>query len=479
MHIPRIIIAGLSGGSGKTLFSLGLTRAWLQQGIAVQAYKKGPDYIDAAWLALASGRPVSNLDPFFLDEERLQALFVSRFVQHAGKSKAGVALVEGNRGLFDGRDVQGTCSTMALARLLGLPVILAMDCTKMTRTAAAIVQGINSFQAEGSKGNLAGLMLNNVGTSRHEKQLRQSIELYTNVPVLGALPRQSANPLPERHMGLSLSHTSAQKEETERVLDALALLIRQHADTETLYNIAQDADPIPTIAEQNPVETFWAMCGSQQPYAPKCRIGYVQDEALWFYYEENLAALTRAGAELVQLSLFDPAPWPVLDGLYMGGGFPELFAGAIAQSPHLAQIWEMAEAGKPVYAECGGFMVLAASLTMLHKDYQMAGVLPVSTRFFPKPQGLGYVEACTDIPNAFHPLGSVWRGHEFHYSQAECPPETAFALSLHAGRGMGTRHGVHKDGLVYKNVFAAYTHIFAPAVPHWAENFVTCAAENK
>ncbi len=484
MDIPRLLIAGLSGGSGKTLFSLGLTRAWQQKGLAVKVYKKGPDYIDAAWLALAGQRPVSNLDPFFLNNICLKALFMSGFAE----AKADIALVEGNRGLFDGRDVQGSCSTMALAHLLDIPVILAMDCSKMTRTAAAIVQGVHNFQSVTEKGNLAGVILNNMGSARHETQVRQALAMYTDVPVFGALPRQKNNPLPERHMGLSLSQNSTQREETEKLLDALALLVRQHADIETLLDLAQDTKPMdapdssgrPDIlgtagAEAN-TEYFWQVCGDNGAQkTPVCRIGYVRDDALWFYYEENLKALERAGAELVELSLLNPKPWPHVDGLYLGGGFPELFAGIIAQSPHLSRIREMAESGQPVYAECGGFMVLATSLSMLQKTHTMAGILPVSTRFFPKPQGLGYVEAKTDMPNAFHPVGCVWRGHEFHYSRAEYPPETLFALTLLAGHGMGKQNNVYKDGLVYKNVFASYTHLFAPSVPHWAKNFVACA----
>lgn len=484
MNIPRLVISGLSGGSGKTLLSLGLTRAYVRRGLTVQPCKKGPDYIDAAWLALAAGRPATNLDPYFLPSEGLRAQLIHAcrsFGTAPGVSErhsAGLAVIEGNRGLYDGRDVAGSCSTAQVAQALTAPVVLALNCAKMTRTAAALVAGVAAFEP-GLR--LAGVVINNTGSARHASQVRLAIETHTDIPVFGALPRLRDNPLPERHMGLTLRRAAP---EQDAMLNRLADYVAAHVDLEALLTLARTAPALPDegapgLDEPESIpQTPPEKAGTT---TPRPHIGFVRDDALWFYYEENLEALRREGVELVELSLLDPAPWPALDGLYLGGGFPELFADAIAASPHLADIRALSMAGRPVYAECGGFMVLCEALRLPdgpEHGIPMAGLLPARTRFFPRPQGLGYVEATTLESNPFHPVGSVWRGHEFHYSRCEAldptrPPR--FALSLAPGTGMGTGPHGGRDGLCVRNTFAAYTHLFAPAVPHWAKNFAAAA----
>ena len=454
MKQPRIVISGLSGGSGKTLVSLGLSRLFTRHGLAVQACKKGPDYIDYAWLSLASGRPAACLDPYFLEGKDL----LRQFCRVCARQSSDLAVIEGNRGLFDGRDVEGSCSTSHVARLLQAPVLLTMNCAKMTRTAAAIVAGIAGFEPDLK---LAGVLLNNVAGERHGTMLRRAVESYTDIPVLGILPRLHQNPLPERHMGLSLN---AADEEAHAVLDTLADMVRDHADTDAILALARTAPELPDTAI--PDET---------PSAPSSRprIGYVQDRALWFYYEENLEALRDAGADLIPLSMFDDAPWPKLDGLYLGGGYPELFAEEISASPHLQDIRTLSLSNRPVYAECGGFMLLCRSLLLHDGPRPMADLLPASARFFRRPQGLGYVTARVVADNPFHPLGSTWRGHEFHYSRCEWPQgaEPSCCLELTPGTGMYEKSGVHYDGLLIRRTFGCWTHLFAPAVPHWARLF--------
>lgn len=534
----RICISALSGGGGKTLLSLGLARAFFRQGLAVQPFKKGPDYIDAAWLSLAAGRQASNLDPYFLPPARLRALF--RHVME--RSGARLALLEGNRGLFDGMDVRGSCATAELARTLDCPVLLSLDCTKMTRTAAALVAGIRNFEP-GLR--LAGVVLNQVASARHEGILREAITAYTDVPVLGAIPRLRENPLPERHMGLASLCGDDLSPQAQEILEKLADVVRDHVDMERMLAIADD---LPALPEEPDFwdEAAWAGEGAVAPsgagrsaachagtafaagagascegaaptgtlsvtsprattpdstqtgrdegiVASRCRtlrpadspepaprIGYVRDRALWFYYEENLEALRRAGAELVRLSLLDDAPWPELDGLYLGGGFPEDWARELASSPHLARLATLAGEGLPIYAECGGFMVLASALERDGQRWPMSGIFPVETRFCPKPQGLGYVRADVVLPNPYFPQGSVLRGHEFHYSLCHEPAAVSgrleHALRLRKGTGMGRdAEGHGRDGLVSGRVWAAYCHIFAPAVPGWAPRFVDLA----
>ena len=528
----RICISALSGGGGKTLLSLGLARAFSRQGLAVQPFKKGPDYIDAAWLSLAAGRQASNLDPYFLSPARLRALF--RHVME--RSGARLALLEGNRGLFDGMDVRGSCATAELARTLDCPVLLSLDCTKMTRTAAALVAGVRNFEP-GLR--LAGVVLNQVASARHEGILREAITTYTDVPVLGAIPRLRENPLPERHMGLASLCGDDLSPQAQEILEKLADVVRDHVDMERVLAIADD---LPALPEEPDFwdEAAWAGEGAVAPsgagrsaachagtafaagagascegaaptgtlsvtsprattpdstqtgrdegiVASRCRtlrpadspepaprIGYVRDRALWFYYEENLEALRRAGAELVRLSLLDDAAWPELDGLYLGGGFPEDWARELSASPHLAQLGTRAAKGLPIYAECGGFMVLDG------QRWPMSGIFPVETRFCPKPQGLGYVRADVVLPNPYFPQGSVLRGHEFHYSLCHEPAAVSgrldHALRLRKGTGMGRdAEGHGRDGLVSGRVWAAYCHIFAPAVPGWAPRFVELA----
>lgn len=536
----RICISALSGGGGKTLLSLGLARAFSRQGLAVQPFKKGPDYIDAAWLSLAAGRQASNLDPYFLSPARLRALF--RHVM--GRSGARLALLEGNRGLFDGMDVRGSCATAELARTLDCPVLLSLDCTKMTRTAAALVAGVRNFEP-GLR--LAGVVLNQVASARHEGILREAITTYTDVPVLGAIPRLRENPLPERHMGLASLCGDDLSPQAQEILEKLADVVLDHVDMDRVLSIADDLPDLPEgpdfwdeaawagediVASSGKGQSATCEAGTasvagagascegtapagalsgralqttasegQQADSTAClvdgvslsraccpagsmksapRIGYVRDRALWFYYEENLEALRRAGAELVRLSLLDDASWPELDGLYLGGGFPEDWARELSASPHLARLATLAEAGLPIYAECGGFMVLASALERDGQRWPMSGIFPVETRFCPKPQGLGYVRADVVLPNPYFPQGSVLRGHEFHYSLCHEPAAVSgrldHALRLRKGTGMGRdAEGHGRDGLVSGRVWAAYCHIFAPAVPGWAPRFVDLA----
>ncbi len=499
MLIPRLIISALRGGGGKTLLSLGLCRALRASGTAVKPFKKGPDYIDAHWLELAAKAPCTNLDPYFLEQEQLRALFVHAWQQKAQhvpfpptlqqqQEPYGLALLEGNRGLFDGQDIYGSCSTAEVARALKAPVILSLDITKMTRTSAALIQGMAHFEKDV---HIAAVVLNQVGSARHEKIVRQAIEHYTDIPVLGAIPRLKDNPLPERHMGLCQGHTS-QAQDVETILDTLGTTISQYCDVQGLISLAKATQPLP------PTPPFWP----EKPQstvtldtAPKVRIGYIYDTAFWFYYAENLEALARQGAELLPLSILDATPWPQdLDGLYIGGGYPEEFAEEITNSPHLAQIKAFSEQNMPIYAECGGFMLLAQALIRDGNSHTMAQIFPVSTTFFPKPQGLGYVQATVCAENAFHPQGQAVRGHEFHYSQCVTahPEKLAFCLHLKKGTGMGhvstqdaepctqdrTQHkpvSPNGDGLFVRNTFVSYTHIFAPACPWWAENFVSLA----
>lgn len=465
---PRLVLAGLSGGAGKTILTLGICRALAAAGLRVRPFKKGPDYIDAAWLGLAAGRDATNLDPFLLPESRLLPLFLEK------SRDVDISVVEGNRGIFDGMDVAGSCSTAALARQLDAPVVLILDATKMTRTAAALVAGVAAFEPGL---NLAGVVANRTAGARHRDILRRSIESLARVPVVGLLPKIPKNPIPERHMGLV---SDREQGAVDAILDGIAAVVREHVDLDRLVAIARSAPPLPDAAPDAPACDAPLSGAADSGEAPV--IGVVRDAALWFYYPENLEALEQAGARLAAVSLLDDAPWPALDGLYLGGGFPETHVEALAKDTAMrARVAGLAASGMPVYAECGGFMYLCRGLVIDGAHYPMAGVFPVDTTLCAKPQGLGYSLARVVADNPFHPVGTLLHGHEFHYSRCQAalegslPGPESFCLRMERGVGMHAGH----DGLLFRNTFAAYTHIHAHGAPHWARNFVNAAREWK
>lgn len=471
MSIPRIVISGLSGGAGKTMLSLGLVRAFSRRGLKVKAFKKGPDYIDAAWLAKAAKAPQGNLDPFFCPGERLAAAF------HNGSLNYDLAIIEGNRGLFDGLDISGSCSTSEVARILKAPVLLILDCTKMTRTAAALVKGCVSFE---DNLTLCGVILNRTGNERHRNLVKKAVEELANVPVLGLLPRVAEGLIQERHMGLAGIDEHGQ---SETFLDSLADFIEMHTDLEAIYAKAQCAPKLHAPEDSKPQQNTAppSLAPFSLPSSSPC-IGYIYDAAFWFYYRENLTALEKAGARLLPLSLLTSQSWPELDGLYIGGGLPELHLHQLAENGQLRRhVSRLADTGLPIYAECGGLMYLSQAIIHENRRYPMSGVFPVSIGLHPKPQGLGYVEAEVIKESPFHPVGTLLRGHEFHFSAVTKEvrdvvspgDESTFALRLYRGKGIrSVSQSLAYDGLLYKNTFASYTHIYAPSSPHWAPAFI-------
>jgi cobyrinic acid a,c-diamide synthase len=444
---PRLVIAGLSGDSGKTLLSLGLTRAFSSRGIRVAPYKKGPDYIDPAWLGAAAGVPARNLDTFIMPPEALGTAL--------GRARdAGLILVEGNRGLFDGVDAHGTHSTAALAKRLGAPVLLVLDVTKMTRTAAAIVKGCVELDPEVE---IAGVVLNQVATERQEGIIREAMEHASLPPVLGAIPRLRDDLLPGRHLGLV---TVAEHPEHELALIRASEVVGSHVELDAVLERASRA-PAVELPELSPPKEQAAV-----------RIAVFRDEAFSFYYPENLELLEDLGAELVDVS---PAgSWPEeIDGLYIGGGFPEMHAPRLAEHREtMEEIHQAAALGMPVYAECGGLMYLSRELIVDGRSYEMAGVLDIQVEQTSRPQGHGYVVAEVDQPNAFFPEGTSLSGHEFHYSRI-MSGAAPYGTCLDVKRGVGAGGG--RDGLISGRVWASYLHVHALGTPGWARALVELA----
>jgi cobyrinic acid a,c-diamide synthase len=459
MAFPRILISALRGGSGKTIVSLGLIASLRKQGMAVAPFKKGPDFIDAGWLALAAGHPCHNLDTFLIPSESILLSFTLQC------GAADLAVIEGNRGLYDGIDLEGSTSTSELAKLLKAPVVLVIDCTKSTRTVAAMVLGCLRFDPDVY---IAGVILNRVAGARHETVLRQAVESYCHIPVVGAIPKLSENAFPERHMGLVPTPEHAWAGES---VDRAAGIAEQYLDLERLVAIARDAPELSGgVADTDVARLF----GGQPRAGERPRIGVVQDGAFQFYYPENIAALEAAGAEVIPIRALADRNLPEVDGLYIGGGFPETHAEALADNePFRQDVLRRAREGLPIYAECGGLMFLGDSLVLGDVTYPMAGVLPIVFGFSKRPQGHGYTVFQVDRPNPYFPVGSEVRGHEFHYSKVLRCDGRADDFAFRMVRGEGIQGD--RDGLCYKSVLATYTHIHALGTPAWADAMVAAA----
>jgi len=450
---PRLIISGLAGDAGKTMISLALLLALRRKHLPLRAFKKGPDYIDPAWLGWGAGHPARNLDTFLFGAE----VTASSFARNAISD--GVNLVEGARGLFDGFDTAGTYSTAELAKLLHAPLILVLDATKMTRTAAALVQGCQKFDPDL---NFAGVVLNRVNGKRHEYILRTCIEQSCGIPVVGAVPKISAEDLvTTRHLGLMTPQEHGPTAALETVLlDKVASAL----DIGRLAELA-NAAPALDAAREPRVEL---------PDGSGLKIGVLQDPAFTFYYPENLEMLEHTGAELVSVSALSADHVPEnLQALYIGGGFPETHAERLAANRNfLASLRATAERGLPIYAECGGLMLLSAAIGWQGERYEMAGVLPFEVEVCVDAQGHGYAELLVDTPNPFFEPGVTLRGHEFHYSRivVQQPPTTTACVVL---RGSGCWKG--RDAVLVHNVWAAYTHLHALATPEWAAGLISAA----
>jgi cobyrinic acid a,c-diamide synthase len=448
LSTPRLVLAGLAGDSGKTLVSLGLARALRDRGLRVAPFKKGPDYIDAGWLGVAAGRPGRNLDTFLLPREGIgEAL--------ARGGAADIALVEGNRGLYDGLDAAGTHSTAELAKLLAAPVVLVVDVTKSTRTVAAVVLGCRALDRQV---NLAGVVLNRVGTARQERVIRDAISDSGGPPVLGAIPRIAGGPLPGRHLGLV---PVAEHPDAELAVRRAAELVAEHTDLDALVTLAGTAPAVEL-----------PRCPQAVP-GPPATVAVCRDEAFSFYYPENLEALEEAGAELRFVSPLAQDDVQDADALYVGGGFPEVHAERLAQGrPALRSLREAVSAGLPVYAECGGLMFLARELVVQGTSYPMAGVLEITVEQTAKPRGHGYVIGEVDGNNPYFPPGTRLRGHEFHYSRVVGGKDRSNTV-LRLSRGVGLGEG--RDGISLGRVWASYVHLHALGSPAWASSFVTLA----
>jgi len=448
--MAHLMISAAHKSSGKTTISVGLCAALRARGLRVQPFKKGPDYIDPLWLGVAADRACCNLDFYTQDAREILDIY--------GKlaAAADVTVVEGNKGLYDGLDLDGSNSNAALARLLATPVVLVLDTRGMTRGVAPLILGYQAFDPEIQ---IAGVILNHVGGARHEAKLRRVIEHYTDVRVIGAVPHNPGLQIEERHLGLIPQNERAGG---LRLITTLAAAVTEYLDLDALLELAREHPP--AYPASAPLQT-------EVERTPDIRIGFANDEAFGFYYPGDLAAMADAGAELVAFDTLHDRQLPPIDGLWLGGGFPEARMRELEANVTMrAAIRRFIEDGGPAYAECGGLMYLARNLTWKGEQCKMVGVLPADVVMREQPQGRGYVRLRGTADHPWADMAGVEvAAHEFHYSGLE-------GLSSNLGFGYRVERGFgidgHNDGIVFKNLLASYTHLRDTGRNRWTHRFV-------
>lgn len=450
----KIVIAGTSSGVGKTTVTLGIMAALVKKGLKVQGFKCGPDYIDPAYHTAVTGRVSRTLDSWMLSKETVQDIFVH------GSREADISIIEGMMGLYDGRSaLSDEGSTAEISGITKTPVLLVVDCDKMARSTAAMVKGYQCFDPNVK---IAGIIANNVGSEGHYRLIKEAVEAECGVPVIGFLPKDGQISMPERHLGLV---PSTENDILDPLFEKLAELVERTIDLDLLLDVAVGEQlSITTTIFQSRVEDHLV------------RIAVAKDKAFHFYYPENLDLLQVYGAECVYFSPLTDAKLPGnIDGLYIGGGFPEEFAAELAQNQSMRKsVRQMIEKGLPTLAECGGFMYLADVIeTSNHQDYPMVGVIPGKVRMQNRLTGFGYrtVKGCPD--NFLLANNDQMRGHEFHYSTIEVygEPHDAYEIESIFGSGL--------EGHLAYNVVAGYTHLHFASNPEVVKRWIAKCQEEK
>lgn len=448
MRIPRITLAGTSSGVGKTTITSAIIYGMRRHGYSVQPFKVGPDFIDPTYLSAVSGRPARNLDAWLMGRRGV----MKEFVQN---SEGDVSVIEGVMGYYDGfSGGSNFASTYHVSQLVRSPVILVLDASKAARSVAATALGFAKFQRNA---RIAGLVLNKVGSRRHEDLCREALS-GLGIPVVGAVPRDQSQGLESRHLGLV---PVSEMKSLERKIKSVAKACSEFIDIERIIGISRRAPALQGVQKAPPSKR-------------RARIGVALDESFNFYYRENLDSLRREGATLEFFSPIHDRKVPSCDGLYIGGGFPEVKGEALAKNRSMKdKIREKAEDGLPVYAECGGLMYLTRSIRYGRKKFEMAGLFDAET-VMQKGLKLNYTKAQVIRPCPVSGAGAVLHGHEFHFSELESvSKDSRFAYGMEIGVGIGGR----RDGLVAQNTLASYMHMHF-AVPKVARNFVESCLRN-
>jgi cobyrinic acid a,c-diamide synthase len=445
------VIAGTASGVGKTTVTVGLARALRARGLRVAVFKCGPDYLDPTYHARGAGVPSQNLDGWMMGRQAVLTTFVR------ASTDADIALIEGVMGLFDGASpTSENGSTAEIAKWLGAPVLLVLDASGMARSVSALASGFAHFDPDVG---VVGLVCNRVGSRRHLELLRQAVGTPR---IVGGLPAEPTLAFPERHLGL---RTADEQAVPERVFARWGDQVREWIDIDDILRIACAA----AAFREAPVESVRVV------EAPRCRIGLAFDEAFHFYYEDNLRRLEHLGATLVRFSPIHDRRLPDVDGLYLGGGYPEVHAAALERNATMREtIAAAAASGTPLYAECGGLMYLAAAIQTLDGGrHQMVGLFPAEVVMAPSLRALGYVEVETQDGSILGPAGLRFRGHQFRYSDLRLFTEDVERLYAVRRRG----GDVFREGYRTANTVASYVHAHWASNPLVAEGFVNaCVA---
>ncbi|MDP6612732.1 MAG: hydrogenobyrinic acid a,c-diamide synthase (glutamine-hydrolyzing) [Candidatus Hydrothermarchaeota archaeon] len=453
MKIPRIILTGTSSRAGKTVVSIGLMRALVNRGYVVQPYKAGPDFIDPSFHLFATQRYSRNIDGFMMRSEDMLESF------QRNSKDADIAVIEGTMGLYDSHnalDEKG--STAEASKILKAPVILIANVERIARTAAPFVMGYKLFDPAV---DIRGVILNRVGSERHADKVKLAVEKLADMRVIGVMPRDPGISIPERHLGLV---PAFERSDIEALFDRLAEIMEEYIDIDGIIDIAETA---PKMRRQRENNLF------NPPNKFDVRVGIMRDNAFTFYYQDVIDALAANSRKITIIDALKDEKLPDVDALYIGGGFPEVFAEDLENNGSLrGDVRDFCDSGKPVYAECGGLMYLGERLiTKDGRSYEMAGFLPLDTKMMERLQALGYSRRTAIMDNPISRRGDALVGHEFHYSRVTLKDKVKYAYKTTRGRGVDGEH----DGILKKNTLAGYLHLHVLSYPKMLENFLSMA----
>ena len=454
--MSRLFISAAHKSSGKTTVSIGLCAALKQAQNVVQSFKKGPDYIDPYWLAQATGRDCYNLDFYTMARDEILRLMQEK------SAGADITLIEGNKGLYDGLDLDGSNSNAALATLTRTPVILVLNARGMTRGIAPLILGYQAFDKDVA---IKGVILNRLGGSRHESKLRNVIEHYTDVQVVGAIHNDSRFNIDERHLGLVPGHEDPFCRDKIKLL---AQAVQEQVNLDDVIDIAASSPSLPPAPPRPAVESRPA----------DIRLGLVRNAAFGFYYPDDLQALQHAGAEIVEIDPFTDTRLPDIDALFIGGGFPETHLAELEANRRMRnEISSAIDNGLPTYAECGGLMYLARSIEWQGQTHTMVGSIDADIIMEARPQGRGYVQL-QETPEMIWPsaVTKTIQAHEFHYSRFKSVDKNVkFAFRVKRGTGINGEY----DGYIHNNLLACYTHQRTSRNNPWAQRFIEFSRQHK
>lgn len=445
--MAHILISAANKSSGKTVLSLGISAALHKRGLKVQAFKKGPDYIDPMWLAKASKRNCYNLDFWTQSDDEIKSTLSTH------NQDADISIIEGNKGLHDGLAADGSNSNAALAKLIDAPVILVLDTRGTIRGVAPLLLGYQQFDPAV---NVAGVILNFVGGERHAAKLKAVIERYTDIPILGMVQRSAELELVERYLGLMPSN---EDNYANTKVSRIAEIIAKQVDLEKIIAIANITSNIQVSRREERNKQY------------DLKIAYAKDEAFGFYYADDLDTFRQYGVQLIPFDTLHDAALPDADALFIGGGFPEKRMHELSANKKMKQAIQSAiENGMPAYAECGGLMYLSKSIKYETKQSEMIGIIHADCEMHKKPIGRGYTLLQNKSHHPWNPNSKTEiPGHEFHYSKLLNPPtDTHYAYQVNRGFGVNGQN----DGIVYKNLLACYTHQRNTQQNQWILSFL-------